>query len=124
MISVGFKKQMIDNAYKTQLLPVTKDNTVNNNSIETNKCIINLLLFRINDKSSLIKYKYKYENIDDDIHWFLTYLISPFYYSIYYKYDIQKNISSNIKNTIEQKQNIDNSPDYAEYAEYLEDIYD
>ncbi len=123
MISVGFKKQMIDNAYKTQLLPVIEDK-VNRISIETNKCIINLLLFRINDKSSLIKYKYKYENIVYNIHWFLNYLISPFYYSIYYKYDIQKNISSNIKNTIEQKQNIDNSPDYAEYAEYLEDIYD
>ena len=121
MINEGFKKQLIVNAYKTQLLPVTKDNTVNNNSIETIKGIKNLLLFKSNVGRPLdYKYKYKYETIDDDIHWFLTYLISAIYLIYDYNY-YQENILYNTKKILKYKHNIEKS---LKYVEYLEDIYD
>ncbi len=119
MISVGFKKQLIINYYKIQLLPVTKDNTVNNNSIETIKGIKNLLLFKSNVGRPL-DYKYKYETIDDDIHWFLTYLISAIYLIYDYNY-YQENILYNTKKILKYKHNIEKS---LKYVEYLEDIYD
>ncbi len=123
MISVGYKNQLIVNAYNIQLLPVTDE--IHKNSISSNKHIKNQLLFRIDDESSMIKYKYKFNNIEHDIFWFLNFLINPIYsiykYSGDKEYDIQQNILSHIQNVLDTKQNIDK---YKDYAEYLEDIYD
>ena len=120
MISNAFKKQLIVNAYNTQLLPITKDK-VNRGSIEANKHTKNWLLFRIDDD---LWVGYKYKVINDDINGFFSSLIDPI--SSIYNYtiektNIQRNISFNIKDILEYKQNIDNGLDY---AEYLEDIYD
>jgi hypothetical protein len=115
MISVGYKKQLIINYYKTQLL--SDSDEIHTNFIGSNKRIQNLLLFKRDNKSSWIIYKFKFNNIEYNIRWFLDYLIDP----IYYKTNIQKNISSNIESTLEYKQNIEDNPDY---TEYLEDIYD
>jgi hypothetical protein len=123
MISAGFKKELIDNAYNTQLLPVKKDK-VYRDSISTNKRIKIWLLFRKDDESLWVGYKIN--TINYDIFWFLYFLIMPIY-SIYQdsrrneKSYIQENILYYIKETIERKQIIDNNLDY---AEYLEDIYD
>ncbi len=120
MISTSFKKQLIVNAYKTQLLPLS--NTIDRISISTIKRIQNLLLFK-KDESLWVRYKYKNNNIDDDdIRWFLFYLATTIY-SIYHKSDIQKNIyiSSDIERTLYKKQNIEDNPDY---AKYLEDVHD
>jgi hypothetical protein len=125
MISVGYKNQLIVNAYNIQLLPVTDE--IHKNSISSNKHIKNQLLFRIDDESSMIKYKYKFNNIEHDIFWFLNFLINPIYsiykYSGDKEYDIQQNISYYINAILRlrKKQDTDNSPDY---TEYLEDIYD
>ena len=124
MISEGYKKQLIVNAYNTQLLSdrdkIIADNL--NNILNTNKRIKNILLFRIEGGRML---DYKYKPINDNILWFLNYLtdiiLSIYNYGGNEKSDIQKNISSNIKKTLEHIQDIEDSPDY---AEYLEDIYD
>ncbi len=118
MISNAFKKQMIDNTYKTQLLPVIKDKVIKNSIIHI-KRIQNWLLFGINYDESLW-IKYNYNNIEFDFRWFLDYLIDPIYL-IYYKSDIQKHISSDIERTLYRIRNIDESPDY---VKYMGDIYD
>ena len=123
MISKSFKKQLIVNAYNTQLLPLS--DKIQKNYTDTIKRMKNELLFRI-EGGGLIRYKYKdNNNIDTDIRWLLNNLTNPFF-SIYYNsinknFNIQERIFYNIKNTIERKQNIDNNLDY---AEYLEDVYD
>jgi hypothetical protein len=119
MISEGFKKQLIHNTYNVQLLPVMVDK-VNRSTISTNKRIKNLLLFKRDNISLWVIYKYKINNIDYDIRWFLNSLIDPIY-SIYKKFKIQKNISFYIKNMLEGKHKIEDNPDY---VKYLEDIYD
>ena len=118
MISKGFKKQLIANAYKIQLLPVMV-NKINKISTSSNKRIQNWLLFGINYDESLW-IKYNYNNIEFDFRWFLDYLIDPIYL-IYYKSDIQKHISSDIERTLYRIRNIDESPDY---VKYMGDIYD
>ena len=80
MISKSFKKQLIVNTYKTQLLPVM-DIVGKKILFDTITRIKNVLLFRIND-DLWVEYKYKNNNIDFDIHWFLRYLTDPIY-SIY-----------------------------------------
>jgi hypothetical protein len=124
MISKSFKKQLIINAYNTQLLLVTlpiknKVNKVNINHFYTIKRIKNML-FKIEDKSSPIIYKYKYIDIyiDIDISWFLNYLTYPII-SIHY-YNVNK-ISEDINNILDKKHDI---VDNLDYAKYLEDIYD
>ena len=117
MISKGFKKQLIANAYKIQLLPVMV-NKINKISTSSNKRIQNWLLFGINYDESLW-IKYNYNNIEFDFRWFLDYLIDPIYL-IYYKSDIQKHISSDIERTLYRIRNIDESPDY---VKYMGDIY-
>ena len=123
MISKSFKKQLIVNTYKTQLLPVM-DIVGKKILFDTITRIKNVLLFRIND-DLWVEYKYKNNNIDYDIHWFLRHLIGPIYsihqYSEDKLSDIQKKILYNIKNILDKKQKIDESPDY---AKYLEDVYD
>jgi len=117
MISNTFKKQLIINAYNTQF----DTDKVDKDFFSAIKRTINFLLFRIDDKSLYLEYKLKSkDDINYDIHWFLFYLATTIY-SIYYKSDIQKNISSDIKSTLYKKQNIEDSYDY---VEYLEDIYD
>ncbi len=121
MISKGFKKQMIDNAYKTQLLPITDE--IHNSSVDDVKRINNYLLFR-KDESLWVKYKFKGNIIDFDIHFFLDYLtdsIRAIYQYSEKKFNIQKRILIDIKNTVANKRDIDKSHDY---AKYLEDIYD
>ena len=108
MISNAFKKQLIVNNYKTQLLPIT--NEVSSLSIESFNYTKNWVLFKTDDKSLWIKYNYN-NIIEYDINWLLHYLIYPTV-SIY---------TYNIKNILETKHHIDNRLDY---AEYLEDIYD
>ena len=60
MISEGYKKQLIVNAYNTQLLSdrdkIIADNL--NNILNTNKRIKNILLFRI-EGGRMLDYKYK-----------------------------------------------------------------
>ena len=136
MISTSFKKQLIIDAYKTQLLPDTNDE-IHKISTSSNKHIKNFLLFKIEDESlwlkyfkiedeSLwLKYKYKFNNINYNISLVLTHL-KNLIYSIYYynseeNFHIQENILDNIQDILERKHNFDNSPDY---AKYLEDIYD
>ena len=136
MISTSFKKQLIANAYNTQLLPVTDidkvGDKVGENSIRTIERIKNWLLFKLDYsiKSSWVDYKYKYnniifDNIDIDIHWFLRYLIDSFYsiyqYSEDKEYHIQKKILNDINHILYEKQKIDERPDY---TEYLEEVYD
>ena len=121
MISNAFKKQLIVNAYNTQLLPITKDK-VNRGSIEANKHTKNWLLFRIDDD---LWVGYKYKVINDDINGFFSSLIDPIY-SIYNytrnkNTDIQENISSNIKEILDYKLEID---EYKDYTKYLEDVHD
>ena len=122
MISAGFKKHMIVNVYNTQLLPVSV--LVNKSSIETNKRIKNQLLFRKDDKSLWLGYKYKINTIDYDIFWFLYFLTNPIF-SIYYFSEKNKEYNilseSDIKSILEQKQYIDNR---LKYAKYLEDVHD
>ncbi len=124
MISKGFKKQLITNAYNTQLL--TDTNSADMTSIDDSKNTKNLLLFRKEDESLWVGYKCKNDNIDYDINWFLYYLIMPIY-SIYQdsgrnkKYTIQKDISDNIKEILAKKHEIDNR---LEYSEYMEDVHD
>ena len=128
MISKGFKKQLITNAYNTQFLLKTDSvvysgvNSVDRISISSIKRIQNLLLFEIiNDEFLFVNYKYKYENIDYYICWFLNYLTDPIYSIYNYKSVIRQNISGNIKNILDVKHEIDNR---LEYIEYMEDIYD
>ena len=104
MISNAFKKQLIVNNYKTQLLPVS--DRVKKTSIDANERAKNLLLFRINELSSL---RYKHKTIEFDINWYsLSYsLTTPIY--LIYKYSENK------------KYNIEDSPDY---TEYMEEVYD
>ena len=115
MISKGYKKQLIINAYKTQLLP--DNDEINKTSFNINK---NWLLFKINDKSLRVEYKYK----DINISWVLIDLITPIF-SIYYyseeNFNIQKNISDNMEYIAEQIQDIEK---HKNYVEYLENIYD
>jgi hypothetical protein len=123
MISNAFKKQLIVNAYNTQLLPST--NKINKSSIAISKNIKFLLLFKRDESFLWLDYRYKNNNIDYDIRWFLSSLIDPIY-SIYNytrnkNTDIQENISSNIKEILDYKLEID---EYKDYAKYLEDIYD
>ena len=123
MISKGFKKQLIANAYKIQLLPVMV-NKINKISTSSNKRIQNWLLFGINYDESLW-IKYNYNNIEFDFRWFLDYLIDPIY--LIYKYNEDKNfniherISYQIDVILERKHDIDMGLDY---AEYLEDVHD
>jgi hypothetical protein len=123
MISNAFKKQMIDNTYKTQLLPVIKDKVIKNSIIHI-KGIQNLLLFKI-EESLWLRYKYKIYNIDYNINWFLISLTHPIY--LIYKYNEDKNfniherISYQIDVILERKHDIDMGLDY---AEYLEDVHD
>jgi hypothetical protein len=121
MISEGFKKQLITNAYNTQLLPVMEDK-VDSFYIEANKRIKNWLLFKKNE-FLWVNYKDNYNTIEIDIHRFLTFLIQPIFSIYYYKIytDFHKRISANIKNILENKRDIDNRLDY---AKYLVDIYD
>ena len=122
MISAGFKKQMIANVYNTQLLPVM--DMVNNNHISNIIRIKNQLLFRKDDKSLWLGYKYKINTIDYDIFWFLYFLTNPIF-SIYYFSEKNKEYNilseSDIKSILEQKQYIDNR---LKYAKYLEDVHD
>ncbi len=129
MISKGFKKQLIINAYNTQLLPIMVDKVKigSINNIERTK---NFLLFRIN-KSLWLDYKLKKkDNIDINIFQFSYYLISPFYSNYYYSEneisDIQERRLNNDKYNIQKrilnkKHDIDESPDY---AKYLVEVYD
>jgi hypothetical protein len=136
MISEGFKKQLIDNTYKTQLLP--KTNTVGRITIDANKRIINFLLFK-RDESLYVGYKNNYNNINNiynNIRLFLNGLTNSIYEIYQYsgnngKYNIQQTLLSALK----IKQNIENNHDYVEYSsdyveyspeyvEYLKDIYD
>ncbi len=126
MISEGYKKKMIDNTYKIQLLhKYDKNRKIFLNSIERIKI---WLLFRKDDESLWVGCKFKDNTINRDIDWFSDYLT----YSIYsiYQYSeysenrksyIQEHILDYIKNIKETKQNIDK---YKDYAKYLEDIYD
>jgi len=124
MISKGYKKHLIINAYNMQLLLPFSDMD-SRFSIDANKRIINLLLLKIY-QPLWVEYKCKNININYDIGLFLTYLINPIY-SIYQyggrneKSDVQKDMSSHIKEILRHKQKIEDSPDY---MEYLEDIYD
>jgi hypothetical protein len=125
MISKGFKKQLIVNAYNTQLLPEMEDKVIKGyiNNIERTK---NFLLFRIDNKSLWLDYKLKKkDDININIFQFSYYLISPFYSNYYYneneKFKIQENILSNINHISNKKQDIDESPDY---VKYLEEVYD
>lgn len=125
MISEGFKKQLIVNYYNTQLL--TDTYTVDKNSASAIKGTKNLLLFKI-DKffwGKSIWLKYKHNIIDDDIHWFSDYLTKPilliYKYNGNEKFNIQKDILFYIKDILEIKQNIKDSPDY---TKYMEDVYD
>jgi hypothetical protein len=124
MISEGFKKQLIIDQYKTQLLPVM-ENKVDRISIITNKRMKNILLFKRDDDRLLnYIYQYKYNTIEEDIRWFLHYLTNLIYtiYLIYkYNNDEKTSVQELILYTLEYKQNIENSHDY---AEYIEDIYD
>jgi hypothetical protein len=130
MINEGFKKQLIVNAYKTQLLPVMEDK-VKRNSIEANKRIKNVLLFK-KDDNRLLDYIYKNEDyIDYDIFQFLNSLIYPIYFIYKYKYeykyeykksDIQKIIQDIMKhNILRKKHYID---EHKNYAKYMEEVYD
>ena len=124
MISEGFKKQLIVNSYNTQLLSEMDIDI--ENTISTIKRTKNLLLFKSNvGRPRPLDYKYKDNIIDYDILWFLTYLTSAIYsiynYSEDKKFTIKKDILHNIKNILENKRDIDNRLDY---AEYLENIYD
>ncbi len=129
MISKGFKKQLIINAYNTQLLPIMVDK-VKIGSINTIERTKNFLLFRIN-KSLWLDYKLKKkDNIDINIFQFSYYLISPFYSNYYYSEneisDIQERRLNNDKYNIQKrilnkKHDIDESPDY---AKYLVEVYD
>ena len=124
MISNAFKKQMIDNTYKTQLLPVIKDKVIKNSIIHI-KGIQNLLLFKI-EESLWLRYKFKDNTINRDIDWFSDYLTYPIF-SIYNysennkKYDIQEIILNDMKDISNKKQDIEES---SYYAEYLEDVHD
>ena len=108
MISKGYKKQLIVNAYNTQLLP--EMDSVDMISIDTIKRTKNWLLFRIEDESIWLTYKCKNINIDYDIVWFLNYLVDPIV-----------SISSNIKEILDYKFEID---EYKDYTKYLEDVHD
>ena len=129
MISKGYKKQLIVNAYNTQLLPIMEDK-VKIGSINTIERTKNFLLFRIN-KSLWLDYKLKKkDNIDINIFQFSYYLISPFYSNYYYSEneisDIQERRLNNDKYNIQKrilnkKHDIDESPDY---AKYLVEVYD
>jgi len=130
MISKSFKKQLIVNAYNTQLL-TNMENKVNRGSIEANKRIENVLLFK-KDDNRMLDYIYKNEDyIDYDIFQFLNSLIYPIYFIYRYKYeykyeykksDIQKIIQDVMKhNILRKKHKID---EHKNYVEYLEDIYD
>ena len=122
MISNTFKKQLIINAYNTQLLP--ENDEIYKTSFNTIKRMKNRLLFKI-EEFLWLDYKYKNDNIDYDISWFSYYLT----YSIYsiYKYNenedfnIQEETLFSIKKALQYKHNIKDSPDY---AEYLEEVYD
>jgi hypothetical protein len=106
MISNAFKKQLIVNNYKTQLLPIT--NEVSRLSIESFNYTKNWVLFKLDYKSIWLKYNYN-NIIEYDINWLLHYLIYP-------------TVSThNIKNILNTKQNIDNRLDY---TKYLEEVYD
>ena len=125
MISNAFKKQMIDNTYKTQLLPVIKDK-VDETIISVIKNKKNMLLFK-KYQSLWTRYKYKKNiNIEYDIYSFLYYLTYPIF-SIYNysennkKYDIQEIILNDMKDISNKKQDIEES---SYYAEYLEDVHD
>ena len=126
MISKSFKKQLIVNNYKTQFIPETDE--IFKNSFDAIQRKINLLLFRINNKSLLdeslwVGYKDKNNTIEYNIRGILKFLIVPFYsiyyYSRYEKYNIQENISFNIKNALEFKYYIENSPNYTEYLDNI-----
>ena len=118
MISNAFKKQLIVNNYKTQLLPIT--NEVSRLSIESFNYTKNWVLFKLDYKSIWLKYNYNniieydinwllHNIIEYDINWLLHYLIYP-------------TVSThNIKNILNTKQNIDNRLDY---TKYLEEVYD
>ena len=106
MISNAFKKQLIVNNYKTQLLPIT--NEVSRLSIESFNYTKNWVLFKLDYKSIWLKYNYN-NIIEYDINWLLYYLMYP-------------TVSTyNINYILETKHHIDNRLDY---AKYLEDIYD
>ncbi len=117
MISKGYKKQLIVNAYNTQLLPIMEDK-VKIGSINTIERTKNFLLFRI-DESLLVDYKFKYNTIDNDIRWFWKYVTRPIY--DYYSGNKLFHILDNINQISNKKHDIDKNKDY---AEYLEDIYD
>ena len=130
MISNAFKKQLIANAYNTQLLPLSDE--IRDGFVDTIKRIKNNFLFRKDysfdkDKSEYlwVNYKYKDNNIDYDIYLVLIYLITTIHliheYSEYEKYKIQKRILDNIKNILNEKQDIEKN---LKYLEYLVDIYD
>ena len=127
MISKGYKKQLIVNAYNTQLL-TNMDNVICN-FIEDIKRLENFLLFRITD-GIMLDYKLKNISIDYDIFQFLYYLITHIF-SVYY-YNGNENFESDvensqegilfyIRNALERKHMIDENPDY---VKYLEDVYD
>ena len=123
MISKSFKKQLIVNIYNTQLLSNNdKIRKISINSIERIKI---WLLFKRDESFLWLDYRYKNNNIDYDIRWFLSSLIDPIY-SIYNytrnkNTDIQENISSNIKEILDYKFEID---EYKDYTKYLEDVHD
>ena len=122
MISKGYKKQLIVNAYNTQLL-TNMDNVICN-FIEDIKRLENFLLFRITD-GIMLDYKLKNISIDYDIFQFLYYLIYQFYrifrYSVNEDFNIQGDILFYIRKALEKKHMIDDSPNY---AKYLEVVYD
>ena len=127
MISTSFKKQLIANAYKTQLLPVIEDKIVDESSINVIEHTKNRLLFKIDYsiKSLWLDYKFKFDNINFYIVRFLFYLTNPIYsvykYSENENFNIQEDILFSIKKTLQYKHHIDDS---SNYAEYLEEIYD
>ena len=120
MISNTFKKQLIVNNYKTQLLPIT-DKIDYEDNIER---IINFLLFRTN-YGKLLRYKNNVHYINNNIFLFSFYLIYQFYpifrYSVNEDFNIQGDILFYIRKALEKKHMIDDSPNY---AKYLEVVYD
>ena len=123
MISTSFKKQLIINYYNTQLLPLS--DKIQKNYTDTIKRRKKLLLFKIDD-GRLIEYKYKDININYNIRRLLNDLTDTIYsiykYSENKTFNIQEDISIDIKDILVRIYNINNS--WLDYTEYLEDIYD